>query len=503
MKPNKNLLFITLVLFLISLQFGFSNSSDKPLTSRTFIEVSKKVLPSVVSIRVKKTFGMEIQLKKKDEKEKGEQEEDKGQLPEGDLDELLKRFFQPFPFFKPDFPEEFEYSAAGSGLITRSDGYIITNNHMVSQVKEGNIEVKLNNGKVFTGEDVKVVGVDTLSDIAVIKINGKDLPSAEWGDSDKVEIGEWVIALGNPLELNNSVTQGIVSAKGREIKHAPLEDLIQTTAIINPGNSGGPLVNLDGQVVGINVAIASNTGYWQGVGFTIPSNVVKNVSNSLIDEGKVKRGYIGILMDNLRADTAKFFEREPNTGIIVTNVNAGCPAEKAGIRPGDVIIEVEGQKIKDTQSMVKAIATKDVGKEVKIKVLRYEKGKVSELNFTVNLAERPSEDEITKLQKKEKEAIEAPKQEYSSLGLKLEDITDPMGKKGPGVVVKSIKAGSLAAESSLRSGDIIFEVNNIPVNSASDFDKALEKKPEGKGHFILFERNTIRSFTVINPEKKK
>lgn len=496
MKKMKNIIPIVFIVLLTVISNGFANSSDKPLSANTFIDISKKCLPSVVSIRVKKSIEPYIQFKQKDEQGENDENLERGE-GEDNLDELFRRFFMPFPYDKKDFPRNYEYSAAGSGLIIRADGYILTNNHVVSQVKEGNIEVKLNDDKVFEGDKVKIISTDSLTDLAVLKIEADNLPAAEWGDSDKVEIGEWVVALGNPLELNNSVTQGIISAKGREIQHAPIEDFFQTTAIINPGNSGGPLVNLDGFVIGINTAIASNTGYWQGIGFAIPSNVAKRVSESIIDKGRISRGYIGIMMDELRPDVAKLFDREPNTGIVVSQIHKNTPAEQAGIKVGDVIIEVEGTKIKDPASMVKAIANKEVGSKVNIKVLRYEDQKIEEKTFKLTLAERPAEDDLALLGTKEPK-----KQEFSSLGLQLEDIINLDGTKGPGIKVKGIKANSPAAESNLKRGDIIISVNNVIVNSVKEFEEAVAKRSAEKGFFIQYERNNVRSFTAISPEKK-
>lgn len=494
MKIGKIALIVSTVLLLMfsAVTISHSEPADKPLTSRTFIDVAKKCLPSVVSIRVKKTMEPLVQLKKNDNRQDDEEGEE--QAPNGDnLEDFFKKYFMPFP----DFQKEYEYSAAGSGVIIKSDGYIITNNHVISEVKEGKIEVKLNDDKIFDGDKVKIIGIDSLTDLAVIKVEATDLPAAEWGDSDKLEIGEWVVALGNPLELNNSVTQGIVSAKGREIHRAPLEDFIQTTAIINPGNSGGPLVNLDGQVIGINTAIASVTGYWQGIGFAIPSNVAKRVIDSLINEGKVKRGYIGIVMDSLREDVAKLFNRKVDTGVIVSSVNKDTPAEKAGLKAGDVIVEVDGIQIKDPQSMVKAIATKEVGTEVNVKALRYVSGEIKELSFKLKLIERPAQDDLDKSISKQ----EPSKQDFSTLGLKLEDITKPDGTKGPGVKVRAIKSGSPAAKSNLRPGDVIFELNNLEINSVADFESAISKGDASKGYFIQFDRNNTRFFTVIVPEK--
>lgn len=303
-------------------------SQDKPTNTRfdilstqnAFVQVAKEVVPTVVSIKVvSKSEG--------------------GARP-----------FDFFHFFGPDFefkiPEPRPQEGMGSGVIITKDGYILTNNHVVEGGEKGSITVTLWDGREFRG---KLIGRDKLTDLAVVKIEANDLPVARFGNSDELQVGQWVLAIGNPLGLNLTVTAGIVSALSRNIgiirDSYGVENFIQTDAAINPGNSGGPLVNLNGEVVGINTAIASRTGYYQGYGFAIPINLARKVAEDIIKYGKVRRGVLGVQISQLDESTAKGLGLDKPRGILVQDVISGSAAEEAGIKAGDVILECEGKEV--------------------------------------------------------------------------------------------------------------------------------------------------------------
>jgi len=468
-----------------------SGSEGSSIDCRTFVEVSKKVLPTVVSINVKKTIGKSPLTRK----------------PDGKKEEELKKFFEKrgfqepfdefFPFFFP-FEEggEIEIPASGSGVIISSEGYIITNNHVISGAKENNISIRMNDDTVFEGDDVEIIGEDEFTDLAVLKVKtDKKLPALEFANSDALEIGEWVLAIGNPLELKGSVSQGIISAKHRVIGKAIIEDLIQTTASINPGNSGGPLVNLDNKIVGINTAIASNTGRWQGVGFAIPSNTVKNVCQSIIETGKAQRGWIGIYMGELTSELRNYFDLKDVDGIIVTKVIEDGPAEKAGIKSYDIITAVDGEKIKNRLEMVQKIAPKAVGQEVVITLLREKNKKLEQEEITVTLGERPAREELES-STKQKSPDKSPN--FEKMGISFKQKEEGSDKKG--LEIEEIKRGSPADKAGLLPGDIILEINRNKVESLEDFNKALEKEDNERDHFVMYQRGNEIFFSTMKEE---
>ncbi len=292
--------------------------------------------------------------------------------------------FMDDPFFKHFFGEEFgrqfqiprerRENSLGSGVIVSADGYIVTNAHVVEKADE--IKVLLSDKREFTG---KVVGSDPKSDIAVIKIKGKDLPTLNWGDSEKLEVGEYVLAIGNPFGLNSTITLGIVSAVGRaNMGIEQYENFIQTDAAINPGNSGGALVNTRGELIGINTAIFSRTGGSMGIGFAIPSNMAKGVMDSLVKTGKVVRGYLGVSIQDLNAEMAKQFGLDDKQGALVSDVVAGSPADKAGIKTGDVILKFDGKEIENSTMLRHRVAETPVGKKTESRVATRQKASEAE-----------------------------------------------------------------------------------------------------------------------------
>jgi len=484
------------VFFLTGIAAAMSTVGEngQKLTCQTFVDVSRNAQPAVVSINVKKTMGQGMIRKR-------------GNMNPEELKEFFERRGRDvpdegfLPFFFPFFEQgEIEIPASGSGVIIRKEGYIVTNNHVIANAREHEISVTLHDDVTIEGDDVEVVGVDELTDLAVIKIKTeKELPALELADSEKLEIGEWVLALGSPLELKGSVSQGIISAKHRVINKAVFEDLIQTTAVINPGNSGGPLVNLDGRIVGINTAIASNTGRWQGVGFAIPSNTVKSICNSIIETGKPKRGWLGIYMAELRPDIKEYFDLEKEKeGIMVSRVIEGSPAEEAGIETYDIITEVEGKVISNRLEMVQQIASQDVGKEVEITLYRPDGRKLRKKTVSVKLGERPSKEETDSLLEAPSEKEE--KQDFDTLGLKFRE--KEKESESEGIEIQEVKSGSPAAAAGLRAGDVIMECNRQKTNTPEDFKKAIRDSGKDRDHIVMYQRGNEILFSTIGKQEK-
>ena len=366
-------------------------------------------------------------------------------------DEFFDRFFGDAP------RREFKQQSLGSGFIISSDGYIFTNNHVVEHADK--IIVKLSDGREY---EAKIIGKDAKTDIALIKIKpNENLPVAEIGDSDKLRVGDWVLAIGNPFGLEQTVTAGIVSAKGRVIGAGPYDNFIQTDASINPGNSGGPLYNLKGEMVGINTAIYSRTGGNIGIGFAIPANMAKNVINQLKEHGKVVRGWLGVMIQPVTPELAAQFKLDRPIGALVGEVSPGSPAEKAGIKPGDVIVEFNGKEISQMSMLPNLVAETTVGSRAEITL--YRKGAVKKLPVT-----------IAKLSE-EQAAVSEPAETLSkSLGLGVQDLTPEIAAAlgitdAHGVLVTGVEPSSPAALAGLRRGDLILEVNQKPVRNVQGF----------------------------------
>ncbi len=389
-------------------------------------------------------------------------------------DDFFRRFFG-------DMPERtFKQKSLGSGFIINKDGYIFTNNHVVE--KADKIRVRLSNGKEY---DAGVVGKDAKTDIALIKIKpAEDLPVVELGDSDKLRVGDWVIAIGNPFGLEQTVTAGIVSAKGRVIGAGPYDNFIQTDASINPGNSGGPLFDLNGKVVGINTAIVAHA---QGIGFAIPVNMAKIILPELKEKGKVTRGWLGVTVQDITEDIARSLKLKEAKGALVSDVFEGDPADKAGIKAGDIIIEINGKKIKDTHELLRIVASFSVGKKIDIKVLRDGKKKV--LNITI--AER-----------EERKELAGTGQEREYFGMMVQKITPEIARHlglsdTKGVVVTQVKEGSPADETGIKPGDVILQVNKVKVSSLKDYLRGISGKGADKSCLLLIKRDKRTFFVAI------
>lgn len=396
----------------------------------------------------------------------------------------------PFPefferFLRPDVPKGgFKQQGFGAGVIVSEDGHILTNNHVVADADE--ITVTLTDKREYKA---KIIGTDPKTDLAVVKIKADNLMPAKLGDSDQVRVGEWVVAVGHPFGLSYTITTGIVSAKGRANRAvAEYEDFIQTDAAINPGNSGGPLVNLKGEVIGINTAIFSRSGGYMGIGFAIPSNMAKSIMQSLIDHGKVVRGWLGVVIQNLDEAMAESFGFKGTNGVLVGDVTPDSPAEKAGMKQGDIILKFGGKETNDTNQLRQMVAVTSPGTKVKVEVFR--EGERETLEVTVGELESGLA------------TIKGHEAEDEDLGMTLKNLTPEIAeqlglKQTKGVVVTAVEPFSVAAKAGLRPGDVIVAVQNKPVNTLAEFNKAMSKQDLKKGVRLTVLSEGMRRFVLL------
>jgi len=438
-------------------------STEASRSLPNFTELAKKVGPSVVNVSTTQVRRMA-------------QDAPSPFGPGDPRNDLLERFFGGRI---PRAPQPRQ--GVGSGFIIDSDGTILTNYHVVGEAEK--ISVTLSDGKRY---DAKVIGKDQKTDIAVIKIDaGRELPAVSLGDSDRLEVGEWVVAIGNPFGLDHTVTSGIVSAKGRQIGAGPYDNFIQTDASINPGNSGGPLINLRGEVVGINTAIFSQTGGNIGIGFAIPTNSVKDLLPQLKDKGRVVRGYLGTTVQKITPEIANSLGIKESGGALVADVVRGSPAEKAGIKTGDVIIEFDRKEIKDSSDLPPVVARVAPGTTVQLKVLR--EGKQVSLPITVG-------------ELKDNEIVASAQE--SDLGLSVQPVTPDIAQslgleRAEGLVVSSVKPGSAAEEAGLRSGDVITQINRRPVKNLAEYNREMARNEKGKPVLFLVRRGQSSLFLAL------
>ena len=431
------------------------------LPAAGFADVAKTVTPAVVNITTR-----------------GAEDVSDRARPRGKMEDFFGSPFGPRRFGPPMEPREHRGGGQGSGVIVTQDGYVLTNNHVIEGAKT--VTVTLPDKREFTG---RIVGSDPKSDLAVIKIDGTQLPTISWGDSSRLQVGEYVLAVGNPFGLNSTVTLGIVSALGRgHMGITQYEDFIQTDAAINPGNSGGALVNTKGELIGINTAIFSQTGGYQGVGFAVSSGMSKPIYESLVKTGKVVRGYLGIGIQDLNHDLAKSFGVKGSNGAVVTDVKEEGPADQAGIKQGDVILSYQGISVDDAVTLQRAVTRSAVGSKATVKVLR--DGHEQELSVT--LAELPDTQQVAKAE------IESPDQPLAGLAVQELDreTAQELGLKGKiqGVVVTNVDPESEAERAGLMPGDIIREINRKPVTSMKEFDRAASSLKKGQTVLVLINR---------------
>lgn len=487
MSQIKSFLMFPLILMMLVVGAPVWSAEDGGIehlrqTGKAFASVARKVSPSVVFVKVEST------------------QKDAPVTPFSSPfgDDFFKRFFgEPFSGFPRQQAPETERKVLGQGSgfifstakgILSDTSYILTNNHVVEGADK--IQVTLLDGREL---DAKITGADPKSDIAVLEVKGA-LPTLAMGDSSMLEVGEWVIAVGNPFGLSHTLTVGVVSAKGRTgLGINDYEDFIQTDAAINPGNSGGPLVNLDGEVVGINTAIFSRSGGYMGVGFAIPVNLAKGVAEQLIKHGSVTRGYLGIVIQELTPELAESFGITEGKGILVAQVSDDSPAARAGIKVGDLIIRYQDAPVEDVGDFRNRVAFTPPGHKEKLTIIRNGKrqdvvveiGKLSDEQLSVRGKESP------------------PTQTADEIGLTVQTITPALAqqfdaKPGEGVVVTEVKGGSIAAMAGIRVGTVILQVNRKKVDSASEFKQAAAKSRANKRILLLISDGGMSRYVVLS-----
>ena len=443
------------------------STENGPLGTNIFVEIAKQENPAVVNVSTKaKTKRME----------RG------SRLPEGlpDPRDFYDRFFG-----ERDRPKR----GMGSGFLIDKEGYILTNNHVIEGADE--INVTFHNKKEYAA---KLVGFDSKTDIALVKIEKeKDddsvFPYLELGNSDLLEVGEWVIAIGNPFGLGHTITVGVVSAKGRNIGAGPYDDFIQTDASINPGNSGGPLININGEVIGINTAIISgNSGGNVGIGFALPINQASSIVKDLKEKGVVTRGWLGIMIQKVTPELARSFGLENNEGALVGDVIPNSPAEKAGIRRGDVVVRFDNKDIKEMENLPRIVAATPPGKTVPTEIVRDGKNKVMDVTVEVF---------------KELGGEPGPRSDF--LGMQVQDITSELAKslnikENEGVLVNEIDPAKLAAKAGVKRGDVILEVNRKSTGNVGDYNRIVSLLKKGTNVLLLVKRNGNTIFIPVNTD---
>ena len=445
------------------------------LAPDTFADIAKKFSTAVVNISTQKIF--------KGDKGKGRFF---GPGPRPGPQDPFRDFFEKF---FPDMPRNRTQRSLGTGFIINAKGLIITNDHVVKNADKIKVKMAGKGGKEYTA---KVKGRDPQTDLALLQIDSKEtFPFLVLGNSDAIQVGDWVVAIGNPFGLGHTVTQGIISAKGRIIGATRYDNFLQTDAAINPGNSGGPLLNLKGEVVGINTAIVA-TG--QGIGFAIPSNLAQNIIQQLQEKGKVVRGMLGVQVQTVTPEMAKAFGLSEPKGALVAEVHPDTPAQKAGLKREDIIIEFNGQPIKEMNELPRLVAATAPGTKITLKVLRDGKEKTIPITVTELKEERFAKDT-------------GDAEEESPVGLVVEDLDAQLArrlglKESKGVVVVRLKAGSAAAEAGLRRGDVILEINGQEVLNIKGFQKIMSKVPKKSFARILVKRRGRTLFFAVEiPEK--
>ena len=472
---RSGLLTAVLAMALLGIGYGMSNAigtsqqpavsvshiTETPMVPANFSDLAEKARPGVVNIQVvKKVRNVQFALP------------DFPGNPFGE-NSPFGRFFEGNP------PADQKQEGVGSGFVISQEGFILTNNHVVEDAEQ--IKVKLANGNEY---DAKVVGRDPKTDLAVVRIDGgKDLRPLPLGNSGDLKVGSWVVAIGSPFGLEQTVTQGIVSGKGRVIGSGPYDDFIQTDASINPGNSGGPLINMKGEVIGINTAINPSG---QGIGFAIPIDMAKSIIPQLEKTGSVTRGWLGVGIQQMTPALEKSFGLKDKEGVLVSDVFRGGPAERSGIERGDVITQFDGQKVADSRDLSRIVASTPVGKTVNVNLLRDGKA----IERTVKVGEM------------EKKIDTAQLESHKSLGITVQELTPEIARElglrqETGIVVTRVEAGSAAADAGIQTGDIIREVNRKPVRDAEHFSQMIEQARNQNNILLLIQRGQNSIFAAI------
>jgi serine protease Do len=405
-----------------------------------------------------------------------------------DQDPFRQFFGENNPFWFPfrEMPRDLKQKSLGSGFIVDSQGYILTNNHVVENASK--IRVKLDDGQMM---DAQVVGTDPQTDLAVLKIKGSDLPVIHLSNKDQIQVGDWVLAFGSPFGLEKTMTAGIISAKGRVIGAGPYDNFLQTDAAINPGNSGGPLVNLRGEVVGINTMIASQSGGFQGVGFAIPAAMAEDVYNQLVKTGKVSRGWLGIRIQEITPEIAKSFNLPSEKGVLVAEVDPNSPAEHGGIRSGDIILRFGDHELQNDRDLSLAVAQTKAGNPATLKVLRNGEN----LTLKVTVGQRPVD---------VAETFKSSRPEgHSRLGITAENISPDAQREmnltsRQGALVTEVQPGSPAEEGGLQAGDVIHEFNHKPVNTAAELQHFARQLGDNSTVLLKIEREGQTFFLAFD-----
>ncbi|HDR91174.1 MAG TPA: Do family serine endopeptidase, partial [candidate division Zixibacteria bacterium] len=447
-----------------------------PSDPYSFPDIVEKVMPTIVTVYSEQTIRVRYQ-----------------NPGFGFDDDFFRRFFgmpDPSPRSREPQYREYRRQGLGSGVIVTENGYVLTNNHVISEADE--IKVKI------SGDDkeyiAQVVGTDEKSDLAVLKIEpDKPLTAATLGNSDEIRIGEWVLAIGHPFELDHTVTAGIISAKGRNrMGITDYEDFIQTDAAINPGNSGGALINLHGEVIGINTAIASRTGVYSGIGFAIPVNMARIIMDQLIDRGYVSRGYIGVGIQDITPDLAIAFDLDEPSGVLVTRVMPDSPGDKAGLLSGDILLTLDGEILGNGSELRNRVAEKQPGSKISLRILRDGK----ERNIEVVLTELPGAEKLVEeLEETEPQA---------DIGLELSVAEEGLAREygySKGLLVDKVEPGSVADKAGILPGDILFEIERKPVGSVAEYERHLAKIYGKKPVLLLIGRGGGMMYLVIKAEE--
>ncbi len=457
----KKILFFAILILFVSSIFAQPDPIQQAIArldeqSKVFASVAYKVTPAVVHVSVTKKVAT------------------RDPMQDFFGDEFFRRFFEDNPRFRSPNPDQEgtpQQRGLGSGMIVDATrGYILSNNHVVKDADE--VIVKLADRREFKA---KVIGADEKTDIAVIQIDAPNLVQAPLGNSDDVMVGQWVLAIGNPFGLTQTVTAGIISAKGRaNVGIVEYEDFIQTDAAINPGNSGGPLVNLRGEIIGVNTAIASQTGGNMGIGFAVPINMARNIMEQLISNGKVRRGWLGVRLQEVTPEIAQAFKLRQNQGVLISEIIKDSPADRAGLKEGDVIIAFDGSAAITIHQLRNQVATTPIGKRIRLEIIR--DGRNISLDIVLGDLEKAQQS-----LESEDIDIEGQSEVLEDLGIVLREITPELVSQyrlriKSGVVITEVKPNSIARRQGISEGSVIQQINQINIRNLSDVRAALQKE---------------------------